>query len=303
MATIPDPAGNATATPRSDAGGGAMTIRFWGVRGSLPTPGPSTLRYGGNTPCVSVRCGPHQLILDAGSGLKALGRLLAGAGAPVDADILLSHTHLDHICGLPFFRPFFRKDARIRLWAGHLTAPEGIEDAVLRSWRAPLMPDMDTLFRARISFNDFTAGDDVPLPAGPRVQSVPLRHPGNATGYRITWNNMSICYFTDTEHMPDGPDPALVRFAAGTDLLIYDSSYTDAEYRTRAGWGHSTWQAAVALAEAAGAGRLVLFHHDPDHDDDMMDAIGREAAARLPGTLVAAEGLELTPGTPPASHR
>ena len=138
--------------------GGAMTVQFWGVRGSLPAPGPATVRYGGNTICVELRCGPHLLILDAGSGLREFGRVLGDDGVPVDADILLSHTHLDHVCGLPFFAPMFDNQARIRFWGGHLAPPDGIAAALLRSWQAPLMPDMDAAFHARLEFHDFVAG-------------------------------------------------------------------------------------------------------------------------------------------------
>ena len=126
---------------------GEMSLRFWGARGSLPAPGAATARYGGNTLCVELRCGPHLLILDAGSGLRGLGIALAASGVPVQADVLLSHTHLDHICGLPFFAPMYHCDARIRLWGGHLAPPAGIAEALRLSWRAPLMPDMDAEFR------------------------------------------------------------------------------------------------------------------------------------------------------------
>ena len=119
------------------------------------------MRYGGNTICVEVRCGPHLLILDAGSGLREFGSVLAASGVPIDADVLLSHTHLDHICGLPFFAAMFDPQARIRFWGNHLARPDGIAEALCRSWRAPLMPNMDAEFRAQMEFHDFDAGDDL----------------------------------------------------------------------------------------------------------------------------------------------
>jgi phosphoribosyl 1,2-cyclic phosphodiesterase len=274
----------------------AMSLRFWGVRGSLPAPGPSTVRYGGNTLCVELRCGPHLLILDAGSGLRELGGALAASGVPVHADVLLSHTHLDHICGLPFFAALYDPQARLRFWGGHLVPPSGIAQALLLSWRAPLMPDLDADFRAHIAFHDFVAGEDLQLHADLRVETTALRHPGNAIGYRIHCGGSSVCYITDTEHPADGLDDNLLRFADGADVMIYDASYTDAEYRSRIGWGHSTWQAGVSLADAAAVGRLVLFHHDPSHDDDAMDAIASAVAERRPGTLVAQEGMRLAVG-------
>lgn len=274
-----------------------LFVRVWGARGSLPTPGPTTLRYGGNTLCVEVRCGPHTLILDGGSGLRGLGASLAGAA--LDADILLSHTHLDHVCGLPFFRPMFDRHASLRFWGGHLAPPEGIETALLRAWQAPLMPDLQNEFRAQISYHDFRPGDRLTPHPGLHVDTIGLRHPGGSIGYRIAWAGASLCYITDTEHPADGPDPALARFVAGADAMIYDASYTDEEYAARVGWGHSTWRAGVALADAAGVGTLILFHHEPGHDDAMMDAIAQHVARQRPGSLVAAEGMELIlPGRP-----
>jgi phosphoribosyl 1,2-cyclic phosphodiesterase len=281
--------------PPAAGNGEGISLRFWGVRGSVPTPGPSTVRYGGNTLCVELRCGPHLLILDAGSGVREFGKKLAASGVPVDADILLSHTHLDHIIGLPFFAPMFDPKARIRFWAGHLTAPDGIAQALLRAWRAPLMPDMDAAFRASLTFRDFSPGDALILHPGLRVTTLLLNHPGNAVGYRIEWQGSSVCYVTDTEHPKQRLDRNLAGFAAGTDILIYDANFTDDEYQSRIGWGHSTWQVSADLADAAKVGKLVLFHHDPNHDDATMDTIAGQIAARRPGSVVAMEGMRLQP--------
>jgi phosphoribosyl 1,2-cyclic phosphodiesterase len=273
-----------------------MELRFWGARGSLPTPGPATVRYGGNTLCVEVRIGSRLIIIDAGSGIRVLGDALAAAGQPVDADLLLSHTHFDHICGLPFFAPLFDPATRLRIWGGHLTPPQGIETAVRLSLAAPLMPNVDQEFRAGVTFHDFAPGDDLTLSDGLQVRTVALRHPGNAVGFRIDAGGASVCYLSDTEHPPHGVDESLRRFAADASVLIYDATYTDAEYRTRIGWGHSTWREGVRLADAASVDRLILFHHDPAHDDTFMDNIAREVAAVRPGSLVATEGMTLHPG-------
>ena len=232
-------------------------------------------------------------MLDGGSGARGFGRFLSESGDVSRVDILLSHTHLDHICGLPFFAPLFDKRVSCRFWGGHTMPEAGIRDALMRSWQAPLMPDIDRAFRAALAFTDFTPGETLLPHPGLAVRTAPLRHPGNAVGYRVEWGGASVCYITDTEHPATGPDPGLVRFAAGTDLLIYDASYTAEEYETRVGWGHSTWEAAADLADAAGVRQLVLFHHEPSHDDDAMDAIAAAIAKRRPGSTVSKEGMVL----------
>jgi phosphoribosyl 1,2-cyclic phosphodiesterase len=269
-----------------------MLIRFWGARGSLPTPGAGTVRYGGDTLCVELRCGPHLLILDGGSGLRGLGAALVDTR--INADILLSHTHLDHVCGIPFFRPLYDRHARLRFWGGHVPPPVGIKGALSRGWQAPLMPDLDKEFRADIGFHDFRPGDRLTPRDGVIVDTIMLRHPGGSIGYRINWRGGSLCYITDTEHPSQGVDADLARFVSGADTMIYDASYTDEEYATRKGWGHSTWRAGADLADAARVGRLVLFHHEPTHDDAMMDSIAASIARRRSGSLVAMEGMELT---------
>jgi phosphoribosyl 1,2-cyclic phosphodiesterase len=279
--------------PPAPGNAAGTTIRFWGVRGSLPTPGPSTVRYGGNTPCVELRCGPHLLILDAGSGAREFGRELAASGVPVDADILLSHTHLDHICGLPFFAPMFDPATKLRFWGGHLATPEANAEALARIWRAPLMPDLEPAFRAELTFQNFTAGETLEPHPGLRVGTVALNHPGNAIGYRVEWGGASVCYITDTEPPAQGLDQQLLRFVTSSDVMICDASFTDDEYKSRVGWGHSTWRAAADLADAAAIGQLVLFHHDPGHNDTMMDTIARDIVARRPGSLTAMEGMRI----------
>jgi phosphoribosyl 1,2-cyclic phosphodiesterase len=271
-----------------------VTVRFWGVRGTLPCPGPDTVRYGGNTACVEVRCGEHLLILDAGSGLRALGDVLTRSGAPVTADLLLSHTHSDHICGLAAFRPCFQSRTRLHIWAGHLTPPGSIRDLVRTALSAPFQPDLVAHVRAQVDYTDFTAGDRLTLRPGIAVATAPLNHPGGATGYRIEAAGKVVTYVTDTEHRPGERDGKVLALAERADILIYDANYTDADFDAHRGWGHSTWQEAVRLARAASAKTLVLFHHDLRRDDAAMDVIASDAAAALPGTLTAREGLFLT---------
>ena len=275
------------------ARGQDFRVRFWGVRGSIAAPGPATVRYGGNTSCIEVRCGDRLVVLDAGTGLRALGGRLA-AEAPLDADLFLTHTHFDHVCGLPFFKPFFQPQNRFRLWAGHLGGAYTLQQVMREFMMAPLFPVPPEIFKAAVEYRDFHAGETLAPAPGIAVRSAPLNHPNGATGYRIEFDGKSLCYITDTEHVPDAPDRNVRALIEGADAVIYDCMYTDDEYaRSYVGWGHSTWQEAVRLCKPAGVKKLVVFHHDPDHDDEKMDAIGREVAAALPGAIVAREGLEL----------
>jgi phosphoribosyl 1,2-cyclic phosphodiesterase len=274
---------------------GDFRVRFWGVRGSIAAPDPSTARYGGNTSSIEVRCGARLLLFDAGTGLRYLGARLLEEG-PLDADLFFTHTHFDHVCGLPFFKPFFQPVNRFRLWAGHLGGNLTLHQVLCEFMMAPLFPVPPEVFRAPIEYRDFAAGETLTPASGVRVRTTPLNHPDGATGYRIEYAGKSVCYVTDTEHVPGSPDRNVLALIEGADLVIYDSMYTDEEYATSyVGWGHSTWQEAVRLCRQAGAKKLVVFHHDPDHDDDRLDAIGRELEAALPGAVMAREGLELSP--------
>lgn len=275
---------------------GGVTIRFWGVRGTVPCPGPQTVRYGGNTACVELRCGDHLVVFDGGTGLRPLGESLhATTGAAIEADLLYSHTHLDHVLGLPFFAPVHTELTTLRLWAGHLLPNRTLKVVLRQLLSAPLFPVPPDLLRARLHYRDFRCGDTLALKPGIAVRTAPLAHPDRATGYRVEHAGKSVAYITDTEHAPGRPDTSILGLVANADVMIYDATYTDEEFDTRVGWGHSTWQEGVRLADAAGVRRLVIFHHDPDHDDAAMDRIAAAAEAARPGTIVAREGMVLEP--------
>jgi len=272
-----------------------LAIRFWGVRGSIACPGLQTVRYGGNTSCVEVRCGERLLIFDSGTGIRGLGDELLKHGRPVEADLFYSHTHLDHVVGLPFFAPCYDARSRIKIWAGHLKPDHGIEAVLGKSMAAPLFPVPLGILAAVINFQDFTAGETLAPHSGIELRTVALNHPNGATGYRVEFAGKAVAYVTDTEHRVGRRDANILQLIGGADIFIYDSTYTDYEYPAHRSWGHSTWQEGVRLANAAKVRTLVIFHHDPGHDDAFMDVVAADAAAARPGTIVAREGLILTP--------
>ena len=267
-----------------------FSVRFWGVRGSIACCGPRTARYGGNTSSLEIRCDERMLLFDAGTGLRYLGNSLNTPG-PIEADLFLTHTHFDHVAGLPFFKPFFKPQNRFRLWAGHLAEGMTLRRVLGEFMMSPLFPVPPQVFRARMEYREFKAGETLHPADAIAVRTAPLNHPDGATGYRVDYGGRSICYLTDTEHVPGALDRNILGLIAGADLVIYDSMYTDAEYDTYVGWGHSTWQEGVRLCRAAGAKRLAVFHHDPEHYDDMLDGVAREVAKELPGSIVARDGL------------
>jgi phosphoribosyl 1,2-cyclic phosphodiesterase len=270
-------------------------VRFWGVRGSIACPGGETVRYGGNTSCVEMLVSGHRLIFDGGTGLRVLGQSLLGE-MPLHAHMFFTHSHWDHIQGFPFFVPAFVPGNRFDIYGA--IAPNGstIEQRLNDQMLHPNFPVPLQIMGANLSFYDLEIGESVVID-DIRVENSLLNHPGEAVGYRVNWNGYSAAYITDTEHFPDRLDDHVLWLARNTDLLIYDSAYTDDEYHSdkssKVGWGHSTWQEAVKVARAANVKKLVIFHHDPLHDDDFMDRVRDETARQFKNSLVAWEGLEI----------
>jgi phosphoribosyl 1,2-cyclic phosphodiesterase len=274
-----------------------LKVRLWGTRGSLATAGPDTIRHGGNTSCVEVRAADdHLIVLDAGSGIRALGSTVGDEVRRID--VLLTHLHLDHVQGLGFFAPLFEKRAEIHIW-GPPSIRVTLRDRLTRYLSPPLFPVPLRDFASHPVLHDAPTEHPVGL-GGITVVAALIIHPGPTVGYRLGWEGRAVAYLPDHEpalgsrSFPESP-PWLsgLRLADGARLLIHDAQYTDAEYAERIGWGHSTIAHAVAFASVAGVRRLVTFHHDPAHDDDRID---REMASIVPpeglDVVVGREGLE-----------
>jgi len=277
-------------------------IRFWGVRGSLATSGPDFAQVGGNTSCVEIRLGKQIIILDAGSGLYRLGCTLPHR---IKATILLSHFHWDHIQGFPFFRPAYDAGTRLTLYGPGSEARQ-VEEALRRQMEAPHFPVPLGAMEAQFRFGALRTGDELQIGAA-RVTVRRLNHPQECLGYRISSGGTSVAYVTDTEQPADGTlDPNVMDLAHDATVLIYDAQYTDAEYhgscgRPRKGWGHSTVSAACRVARAARVKRLVLFHHDPSHDDEFIGRVVDQATRLFPHVVAACEGMHLE--THPAAEQ
>jgi phosphoribosyl 1,2-cyclic phosphodiesterase len=267
-----------------------MQIRFWGVRGSIACPGPETIRYGGNTPCIEVRCGDNVLIFDAGTGLRPFGNALVKNPKIRAVDIFLTHCHLDHVTGLPFFAPFFVEGYKVRVWAGNLLPETSVEQVMRKIMSSPLFPVEVEIFKASTEYRDFHSGDVLRPFEGAMLHTAPLDHPDGASGYRLEYGGKVFSLISDTSGFPGARDRELTSLARGADLIVYDATYTEEEIASREGWGHSTWLRGIRLADEAGAKQLCLFHHDPSHDDEFMDSLAADANDARPGTITAREG-------------
>ncbi len=278
---------------RSSMQQATLKIRFWGVRGSRPVPGPETVVYGGNTACVEVQAGENTIILDAGTGICDLGKQLMNA--PFAAHLLITHTHWDHIQGFPFFSPAFLGQNSLWLY-GEGKSDLSFADQLRNLMQTPHFPVQLDQMAAKIRFREVRAGESFTLAPGVTVRTASNNHPNGALSYRIDYAGRSCCYVTDTEHRQE-VDADLAALCRHADLVIYDAAYTEDEYYgrnglpSRVGWGHSTWQEGVKLVLAAQAKRLVLFHHEPDRTDSALAQLEHEAQAVYPNCLTAREKM------------
>lgn len=265
---------------------GGFEVRFWGVRGGIPCPGPGTTRYGGNTACVEMRVGGETLIFDAGSGIRPLG-LALNARAPIAADIFFSHTIFERISGIPFFTAGYNPKNRFRLWAGHLPPDQNVHTVLKALMTDPVFPVPIDVMGATLEFKDFRVGATLEPVPKLRLRSVALNRSVRVTGYRVEWSGKSVCYVSDLMPPPEGNEAAALELIEGADMAIL-STANDAP-------NAADWRDGLRLCDAAKVKRYVVFHHDPRNDDAAMDAIAAEAELRRPGTVVAQEGMVLTP--------
>ena len=280
-----------TGPPEAEA---PFSVRFWGARGSMPTPSTHNARIGGNTTCVQIKSSQFEdelIILDGGSGIHALGReVMRRAQPPSHIHVFFTHFHWDHIQGMPFFEPLYSPRHHITLYSAH---DPGVLQAVLTGQMLPpYFPVPWNEVAAHFTYKQIGAA---PVEcAGLEISAFPLHHPQGSVGFNIQHPRRKVIFATDHEHGEAATDRNLRQVARDADLLIYDAQFTPEEYETgRKGWGHSTWREGVSVVRDAGARQLALCHHDPDREDDAVDNIVERTRGEFANAVAAAEGVEL----------
>lgn len=281
--------------------------RFWGVRGSIPTPAPvgsSAVKVGGNTSCIELSFSDDTIfILDAGTGIRSLGLdLLGRPNKPKYIHLFITHTHWDHVQGFPFFVPAYIPGTEITIYGAELVS-NNLETVLRGQQSFEFFPMALNQMAGKISFRPLATNDDLTV-EGIRVQTAPMHHPHPATvGYRLSGPDWIFTLCTDTEHVPGKTDENVLRLARDADIFVYDSQYTVEEFPSKINWGHSTWQEAARLAALAEVKKLVLFHHEPTRTDEKILEIGSLTSGIFPQCECAVEGLQLALPTTSALAR
>lgn len=270
-----------------------FSVKFWGTRGSIASPGAKTVRFGGNTPCIQIKLPEEKLIiLDGGTGIRELGNELILQGTPpIEGHILLSHYHWDHIQGLPFFVPAYKARNKFLIW-GPEHPQVTLEKIISDQMESVYFPIKLSHMSAKINFKILQEHKTYRI-GGASVRTLRVNHPGITFSYKISYGDKTLVYMTDSEvegdqsHSWDIPETErdrrqqMLSFISGVDLFIHDSQYKDEEYQKKKGWGHSTWRQAMSLAIEGGVKNLILFHHDPDHDDNCVSSIVEECRKEI----------------------
>lgn len=263
-----------------------FSVKFWGVRGSCPTPGKQTIKFGGNTPCIEVTIGDRILIMDAGTGIRELGLNLQQNKQGLNADIFITHTHWDHIQGFPFFSPLYESRNTFTIY-GY----KNIDKLIIGQFQKSFFPVQFDDLKSKIEFKILGNNNSISLNDEIMVTTMFTNHDGENLAYKLESDNKILCYLGDLEHSKKS-DSALINFVKDADLIIYDAKYTAEEYlNSKSGRGHSTWQEGVKLAQAAEAEKLILFHHSPLRSDEELEKIEKLAQAAYNRAAVAKEGM------------
>jgi ribonuclease Z len=272
-------------------------LRFWGVRGSTPTDDPDKAHIGGNTSCVEVRASDGAIIIfDAGTGIRTLGHKIAREhDSAYEINLFLSHTHWDHILGLPFFEPMHQSFATINIY-GPERAGLSLEKSILGLFQSPYFPLGPEDIEAKLTFTELNTGQTT-FGNGYTMASSPHPHPNGALSYRLTLGNRHIVFITDIEHTKDKLSSAAVEISKDADILIHDAHFTVEDLPAHRSWGHSSWEAGTQVAKLAGAQSVYLFHFSPDYSDEDIDAMERAAQADFANTFASHQGLtvEISP--------
>lgn len=270
----------------------SMELTLWGVRGSTPCANTSYALYGGHTSCISVEVDNEWLVFDAGSGIHDAGQYALNQNI-AQTHLFMTHVHLDHVLGLPFYLPIWKPSHRIQIYAGYLSSVGGAKAFFENTFSPPLFPVPFASLADRMKYRDLQESETLGIGSDVEIRTHGLNHPSHATGYRITHRGKSICYITDNEHTIGQIDKQLVDFIRDSDVFIYDSTYVDENMESMKLRGHSTWQEGMRLGQLGNVKQFLIFHHDPQHDDQAMSVIEEKARLAWDRCVVARQGMRI----------